>query len=158
MSTFRPAINPDDGYFKKIVKYIPAEIIAAYTFCIGLIISGSSTVSEKCDGNFKFFPLIFFGLLLFTPIYMYLSVIDNPTIDPGLKKKQALFHSIVSVVAFITWVYALGDNPMICFLKNIFHHTYNSILGSLVMVGFCLSVPVLERIIIGKPSSVKIKN
>jgi len=95
MPTFRPSINTDDGYFKKVVKYIPAEIIAAYTFAMGLI------TAKDCNGEYvSIFPWIFFILLLFTPIYMYISVIDNPAIiDPIKKKKQAIFHAVIALIA-----------------------------------------------------------
>ena len=71
MATFRPSVNQDDGYFNKDVKYIPAEIIGGYTFCIGLI-------SSDTTNNFHLFPWILFGLLIFTPVYMYLSVEAQP--------------------------------------------------------------------------------
>jgi len=150
MPTFRPAIKADDGYLKKVVKYIPAEIIAAYTFCIGLITNNQVDL-VNCSGRIKMFPWILYILLLFTPIYMYLSVIDNPAIiDPIKKKRQAIFHAAVSMIAYLTWVFALGDLPMVCYLKQVFKNfTYDSIISSLIMVGFCLLVPLLERFIIG---------
>ncbi len=144
MSTFRPAIKTDDGYFKKVVKYIPAEIIAGYTFAIGLI------TAKDCLGEYiHVFPWIFYILLLVTPIYMYLSVIDNPDIpDPIKKKKLAIFHAAIACVAFALWVYALGDIPMICYLGE---SSYKPVIGSLLLAAFSLLVPLLERLFIGKP-------
>jgi hypothetical protein len=143
MPTFRPAVNKDDGYFKKVVKYIPAEVIAAYTFCIGLI---STT---DCAQKTPLMPWIFFGLLILTPVYMYISVIDNPTIiDPVNKKKQAIFHSIIALLAYMVWTYALADIPLICYFDKI---VFNTITGSLILVAFSMIVPLLERLFLGKP-------
>jgi uncharacterized membrane protein len=145
MPTFRPSVNQDDGYFKKVVKYIPAEIIGAYTFCIGLI-------SSKDGDNIHLFPWILFGLLIFTPIYMYLSVFENPNNNPAIKKKLALFHAIIASVAYIIWAYALGDTSMIDFFKEKFGTDwYNSIAGSLALVAFSMVVPLLERLFFKTP-------
>lgn len=142
MSTIRPAVTKDDGYFKKVIKYIPAEIIAAYTFAVGLI------TAKDCNGaNISIFPWVFLILLLITPIYMYLAVVDNPDIPDPIKKKLAVFHAFISAVALCLWVYALGDTPMICYISP---KAYNSVLGSLLLAGFSLITPLLERIIIGK--------
>ena len=139
MPTFRPAVNTDDGYFKKVVKYIPAEIIAAYTFAMGLI-----TAKTCVDENVSLFPWIFFILLIFTPIYMYISVIDNPAIiDPIKKKKQAIFHAVIALIAFALWAYALGDLPMICYIGE---SAYKAVVGSLLLAAFSLIVPLLERL------------
>lgn len=139
MPSFRPSINADDGYFKKVVKYIPAEIIAAYTFAIGII------NAKACNGEYVFlFPWVFYILLAFTPIYMYISVIDNPSIiDPIKKKKQALFHAIIACIAFALWVYALGDLPMVCYIGEL---AYKAVVGSLLLAAFSLLVPLLERL------------
>jgi fucose 4-O-acetylase-like acetyltransferase len=144
MATFRPSVNQDDGYFKKVVKYIPAEIIGAYTFCIGL-------VSSDTTANFHLFPWILFGLLVFTPVYMYLSVVDNPNNDPLNKRKLALFHSAIASIAFLIWIYALGDKPMIEYSKELFGKDwYNAITGSLILVAFSMIAPLLERLFIGR--------
>ena len=138
MPTLRPAVSNDDGYLKKVVKYIPAEIIAAYTFCIGLI---SST---DCTRPHSLMPWIFFGLLVLTPVYMYLSVFDNPSIvDPIIKKKQAIFHAAIATIAYVIWSYALADQPLICYFHQI---AFDSIIGSLMLVAFSMIVPLLERL------------
>ena len=139
MPTFRPSINTDDGYFKKVVKYIPAEIIAAYTFAMGLI------TAKDCNGEYvSIFPWIFFILLLFTPIYMYISVIDNPAIIDSIKKrKQAIFHAVIALIAFALWAYALGDIPMVCYIGE---SAYKAVVGSLLLAAFSLIVPLLERV------------
>ena len=114
MPTFRPAVNPDDGNFEKIVKYIPAEIIAAYTAGIGAI-----SAIKDCDQVKPYIAGIFFFLLILTPIYMYIAVIDNPSIpDKEERKKQAIFHAIVSLLAYLVWTYALADEPLKCYLKK----------------------------------------
>jgi uncharacterized membrane protein len=144
MATFRPSVNQDDGYFKKVVKYIPAEIIGAYTFCIGLISSNTTT-------NSYLFPWILFGLLIFTPVYMYLSVVDNPNNNPISKKRLALFHSIIASFAFLIWVYALGDKSMVDYFNEKFRKDwYNAIAGSLTLVAFSMIVPLIERLFIGR--------
>lgn len=143
MPTIRPAITKDDGYFKKVIKYIPAEVIAAYTFAIGLI------TAKDCTGDYiPIFPWVFYLLLFLTPVYMYLAVLDNPDIPNPIKKKLALFHAIISAIAFCLWAYALGDLPMVCYIGA---NQYNAVIGSLLLAAFSLITPLLERLFIGKP-------
>ncbi len=154
MATYRPAVKDDDNYLEKIIKYIPAEIVAAYTALIGYL---SLEPNTDIPAHYKtYYLIVFFILLLITPVWTYFAVIDNnDPPDPITKKKKAYFHSVVASIAFIIWVYALG-NPL---LKGILCRcsntscgncgAYSPILGSIILLLFTVLTPLFERIVLG---------
>lgn len=164
----RPAIKDDDNWLSKIIKYIPAEILAVYTAVIGVL---KSTSNDKLPSgsNVSTYFVIFVIIIVLTPIWTYLAVWDNPNVkEPPSKRKRAIFHAAIATVAFLIWVYAIGDilfkswlcdchdpQTMDCF-KTAGHDRYNSVIGSLALILFTgLVVPLLERIILGKPTAIK---
>lgn len=164
MPLLRPAVAQDDDFLSKIVKYIPAEIIAVYTAIIGALKKdlNSSLPPEK---DVKTYFIVFLIILVITPIWTYFAVIDNPKVtEPPSKMKRAIFHAAVALIAFVIWVYAIGDILFKswlcgCYAKNTdglkcfdLSGKYNSVLGAVVLILFTgLAVPILERIILGKP-------
>lgn len=153
----------DDNFLSKIIKYIPAEVIAVYTAIVGVLKQNlDSNLPERSAVNTYFIVLLI--IVCLTPIWTYYAVIDNPNIkEPPSKKKRAIFHSIIATISFIIWVYAIGDilfkswlckcyspETIGCFDKS---GNYDSILGSIVLILYTgLLVPLLERIVLGKPS------
>jgi hypothetical protein len=163
MPTLRPAIKTDDNYLEKIIKYIPAEIIAAYTALIGYLSLGPN--SEIPPHYKSYYLIVLFILLLITPIWTFYAVIDNDDPpDPIKRKKKALFHSCVASTAFLIWVYALG-NPLLrailCKCSNTSCDNcgiYSPILGSILLILFTVLAPLFERIILGpKPKIIEEK-
>lgn len=164
MKLQRPQITEDDNFLSKIIKYIPAEVIAVYTAIVGVLKQNlDSNLPEKSDVNTYFIVLLI--IVLLTPIWTYFAVIDNPnTKEPPSKAKRAIFHAIIATISFIIWVYAIGDilfkswlckcyspDTISCFDKS---GLYNSVLGSIVLILYTgLLVPLLERIFLGKPTT-----
>lgn len=83
-----------DGYLDRLIKYIPAEIVALYL--------GASNVVPQTDRNRHAALWIIAGLAAAcTPVYIYFTT----------RKKGAptLWSQIViSSIAFPVWVYAIG--------------------------------------------------
>jgi hypothetical protein len=83
-----------DGYLDRLIKYIPAEIIALYL--------GAANVVPQTDHNRLTALWIIAGLAaVCTPAYMYFTTHKNdaPTLWSQI---------IISSIAFPVWVYAIG--------------------------------------------------
>lgn len=124
----------EDTYFAKIIKYIPAEIVAGYTALRGIYLTESTDpiVLLINDENKGGFALIFYGCLILTPLYKYYALKDP-------KLPTAWFQIIISTLAFAVWVFALGD-----YFKLIFD--YDPKTGSVILIFFTLIIPLLEKI------------
>lgn len=130
----------EDSYLVKVVKYIPAEIVAAYTAARALLLEDVNSASkvllpygEKDD--YFLYTLIFVGCLLLTPLYKYFTLRDNNLPIP-------LYQIVISFLAFAIWVFAFGD------FFEITYNWYSHKLASLTLIFFTLITPLLERIFI----------
>lgn len=88
------AAPPADDYVARLVKYIPAEIIALYL--------GVANVIPTTDPSYHLALWIVFGLVTAcTPVYMFLVTREagKPTLWPQV---------IISSIAFPVWVFAIG--------------------------------------------------
>ena len=145
----RPVVNPGDPYLDRILAYIPTEVIAAYTAISGLLKDDTGVSST--------YKWVLFTLIVITPVWTYFAVKDNP--KPLIRsggEKQALFHAIVAFFSFIIWVYALGDQNLIRLLCDGLDQcaAYQPRTGAVVLILYTgLLVPLLERIIFGKPDN-----
>src|SRR4051812_27994784 len=111
MATFRPAIKDNDGYIQKIIKYIPAEIIAGYTALAGYLAVGANA---DIPAHYKSYYLIVLLLLaIITPVWTFYAVIETPAaLLSNPDRKKAYFHAVIATLAFLVWVYATG-NPLL---------------------------------------------
>ena len=83
-------IAPDD-YKDRLIKYIPAEIVAAF-----LAIQNIINAAQQSQVGLLFWGA--FGvLLILTPIYL-----------AKVQKVSKVTQLAISTIAFIVWVYALG--------------------------------------------------
>ena len=65
MKLQRPQITEDDNFLSKIIKYIPAEVIAVYTAIVGVLKQNlDSNLPEKSDVNTYFIVLLIIVLWL----------------------------------------------------------------------------------------------
>lgn len=89
-----PAGRPPefDTYLSRLVKYIPAEVAAAYLFLKGLI---------PPDAPRWAWWIVLGGLLLLTAWYTFWA-----THQPGLPRART--QIIISTVAFAVWAFAIG--------------------------------------------------
>jgi len=108
---------PGDDYKDRLVKYIPAESVALYTFTDKLVTayygineSGAPTRIPP-DMLLGILPWALFILgVIGTPIYLYRQKIGN---QPWKR------HALISTVAFVLWAYTLNGS---LFLVNQWYH------------------------------------
>ncbi|MBP6744765.1 hypothetical protein KA344_05995 [bacterium] len=113
-----------DSYFEKLVKYIPADILAAYVAITGI----TASVNPPLWLGWGVFGV----LLVLTPLY----VCYVKTTPKGFASSK-MFHWITACLAFSAWVFAMGG-PFTAFAW------YQPYLGSVVLILTTLIIPVLE--------------
>jgi hypothetical protein len=109
------AAQPLDSFFDRVIKYIPADVVAAWVTIRGLVIGATNVPKETV------LWIAFTFLLLFTAFWTYRN-----TKEPG--KPTATTQIVVATVAFAVWVIALGNPPV----------TWNALYGSLLLIAFTL--------------------
>jgi hypothetical protein len=113
-----------DGYFERIIKYIPADVVGAWLAATALIEGGS-------DINKELLKWIAFGVgLVLTPPWML-----KRTAQPG--KSPAVLQAIVAFFAFAIWVFATPGGPFS--ETDWYHATY----GGLLLIAFLLFVGLI---------------
>ena len=114
---------PPDSYKDRLVKYIPAESIALYTFADKLVISHygidatGAITGAPADGLLTVVaPLLFFLGLVGTPAYLWRQ---------RLSRQPWKLHALISTIAFAVWAYTLGGSWFLV------HHWYHSLIAAL---------------------------
>jgi hypothetical protein len=115
-----------DGYFDKVIKYIPGDIVAGWTTLLGLT-GGVGAAAQSAIS-----PAIFVVLLLaFVALTAWWT--HRQTVD--LKRRPATTQIIVSTIAFLVWAFALG-RPFDVLLPGI----YNSQVAAAILIVYTLAV------------------
>lgn len=115
-----------DGYFDKLIKYIPTEIVGGWIAIIGLIKSASDIPTN----TILWILLVIFTIL--TALYIL-----KQTSEP--KKPLAIKQTTLSTIAFIVWVFALGEPfDTLSF--------YNPIYGSILLILFNITIPLFNPV------------
>lgn len=112
-------VKPDD-YTARLLKYIPAEVIAAYLAAQGIIESAGSDTGRQT----ALWIAAALGLVL-TPLYLRRA---------GVRKVRQL---TLSSVSFVVWVFALGGP----FEGLEFYVPYH---GSLALIAVSLIAPLVD--------------
>jgi len=115
-----------DGYFDKLIKYIPTEIVGGWIAITGLIKSASDIPTNTI---LWILLVIFTGL---TAVYIL-----KQTFEP--KKPLAIKQTSISTIAFMVWVFALGEP----FESLSF---YNPVYGSVLLILFNLTIPLVNPV------------
>jgi hypothetical protein len=113
-----------DDYITKLLKYIPAEIVAAFLFIDGLIKSLSQPSAVV-------FWIVFIVLLILTPLYMW-----RVTTEPD--KPAAVAQIIIATFGFFVWVFAIGG-PFSTL------GWYLPVYGSILLVVYTLVIPIVQK-------------
>ncbi|MEO1743836.1 MAG: hypothetical protein AAFR99_18730 [Cyanobacteria bacterium J06629_9] len=108
-----------DTYFDKVIKYIPADIIAAWTAITGLIASAGEQIDKA-----GLLWIMFAILVVLTPLW-----VRQQTRQAGLPLART--QIAISTVAFVVWVIALGGP----FESLAF---YEPLYGSLLLIVYTL--------------------
>jgi hypothetical protein len=113
-----------DGYFDKLLKYIPTEIVGAWIAITGLI-KGSSNIPTN-----TILWILFFIFTTLTSVYIL-----KQTFEP--RKPLAIKQTSISTAAFIVWVFALGEpfNTL---------SFYNPVYGSISLILCNLVIPLID--------------
>ncbi len=154
MPTLRPSVKNDDGYVQKIIKYIPTEIVAAYTALVGYL---SVTTNSDIPAHYKTYYLILLVVLvLVTPLWTYYAVLDNSNLsDQNKARKRAFLHAVIATIAFAIWVYTIGNPLLKALMCNCSKidcpdcGSYSPVLGSIILILFTSITPLIERIVLG---------
>jgi hypothetical protein len=110
-----------DGYFNRLFKYIPAELVAGYIFVIGVVKQLTNA------GEIKVLQWsLFIVFCILTPLYLW-----------RVQKVLKLQQHIISMLSFVVWVFALGGP----FALTIW---YNPVYGSILLPVFTLVVAIIE--------------
>ncbi len=117
------------SYLEKIVKYVPAPIIAAYVAGIGII-------NEQPDNPIWLYWAAFLSLWALTPLYIIFLPGEHTTSEHNSKR----YHVLAGTISFAVWVFALGDPFKVTF------DWYRPVFGSLVLIITTLTLPILEQI------------
>jgi hypothetical protein len=110
-----------DGYFNRLFKYIPAELVAGYIFVLGV-------VKQLTDaGEIKVLHwLLFVVFCILTPLYLW-----------RVQKVVKLQQHLISLLSFVVWVFALGGPFALS-------GWYNPVYGSILLPVFTLAVAIIE--------------
>jgi hypothetical protein len=108
----------------KLVKYIPAEIIAVYLFINGIVTALTAPSAVLSWGVFAL-------LLLLTPLYIW-RVTNDKALPP------AWDQMLVAFISFAVWVFAIGG-PFTTLVW------YNPLYGSILVALFTLVIPMIRK-------------
>ena len=112
-----------DDYFGRLMKYIPSEVVGGWIAITGLIKSASDVPANT---------ILWILLILFTGLTS--GYILKQTFVP--KKPLAIQQTIISTIAFVVWVFALGEpfNTL---------DFYRPIYGSVLLIVYNLVIPLI---------------
>ena len=113
-----------DTYFDKVIKYIPADVVAAWTVTSSLITSADDAFPRVT----ALWIAYAFGVLM-TGLWTWKQTDEK---DKPLAKTQIW----VAVVAFVIWVAALGG-------PFDFWPSYQRLYGSLLLIAYTLTVGLI---------------
>jgi len=113
------AAAPDD-YLSRLIKYIPAEVVAVY-------LAMQAIVSSATDAPGWLIWAVFGGLLVLTPLYLRRVARVDKWVQISL-----------SALAFVVWVFALPDGPFTSF------DWYNPVYPALALIFATFVFPIIE--------------
>jgi hypothetical protein len=115
---------PPDTYFDKVVKYIPADIVAAW-------LAATGAIAEASDAPAKALLWAVFGFLLaLTPLWTL-----RQTHEPG--KPRAVTQAAIATGSFAVWVFAVGGP----FAR---YDVYRPLYGTLVLIAYTFVVALVN--------------
>lgn len=109
-----------DGYFDKIIKYIPSDVVGAWIAAIGII----RTADPAGHGSPRVLWIAFVVGVVATALWT-LKQTSAPDEPPALKQVA------MSTIAFVVWVVALGG-PFATISG------YQDYIGSLLLIAYLL--------------------
>lgn len=109
-------LSEGDDYLSRLIKFIPAEIIAAYLTLENTILGAK----EVIPNHEYIFWVVFVILIIFVPIYVAkFSKVDNR------------WHLFISTCCFVVWSFSIGGPFSM-------YEWYNEIYGAILLPLFTL--------------------
>lgn len=142
------SVKDNNDLLTRIIKYIPAEIITLYTSCVAIL--GDPAKPEDCTDQsiFKWLAII---LIVVTPIWKFYAVKDNDNPSGGSKLKAAFFNAAVAMISITIYIYVSANHLLLCWIGEA---NFSPKAGAIILLVFSiLLVPLLENIILRKPST-----
>jgi hypothetical protein len=125
------------GYAERVVKYIPAEVVAVYTAVRGLL------PSPESEPSVVYVAWIVFALFLIaTPVYLWR--VNTSSREPG-------WQIAIASAAFVVWAYSLGGQP---FVQG---GLYRSYIGGILLVLFTFGAAFYRPTVSPPPSQVPVQ-
>jgi hypothetical protein len=121
----------EDNYVTKLIKYIPAESVAAYLAAYGIVTPVQHQIPYR-----TVLWIIAGSLFAFTFLWQLFGASDR---REGLP--LPFYQAIVSTIAFAVWVSVASGDILI---GNGWHQVY----GSLLALAITLFVPLLEKVFV----------
>ena len=115
-----------DGYFDKIIKYIPSDIVAAWTAAIGIITGGQTTSTQSYTPLWIAFVV---GIGLTAAWTWYQTNAPNQPL--------AIRHITASTISFVVWAFALPIGPASALQMD-------PKWGSLLLIGWTLVLGIIK--------------
>ena len=128
-----PDSKPTDSYGEKLLRYIPADIVAAWVALTGILAQAAADVPVWLSWA------VLGALLALTPFYVCFV-----KTDPAGLAISKTFHWVTACLAFVSWVFAMGG-PFATLAW------YKPVFGSVLLVIVTLVIPVLERFFVKGP-------
>lgn len=116
-----PKQKEPDNWVGRVIKEIPADVIAVYLAVAGII---KSINNASVQNNFHW--VVFFLLLVMTPLYQW-----------RVKKITKWLQIGLSTVAFLVWVFSIGG-PFTQFTW------YTPVLGTLILPVYTLLLAIIQ--------------
>ena len=123
-----PKETKEDGFIAKLIKYIPAEVIAAHQTLAGLY-------SPENAALVGWLTLV---LLPFSPVWFFIG-----TKDPG--EKPAWLQVVLCPIAFAIWMIVLKSPAVLLLFKK---PLLSDQQGSIVLFFATLLIPVIEKLVV----------
>jgi len=129
-----------DTYFDRVIKYIPSDIVAAWTAATGIIYSQQAPGVGGAAGapgggtrgaNTALWIAFAVGTVI-TAVWTWRQTSEDD-------KNPAVRQIIVSTLAFIVWVLALGG-PFL----SLDWYAQNRYVGSLILIGYTLLIGIVK--------------
>jgi hypothetical protein len=120
-SKFPAGTATRDGYFDRLFKYIPAELVAGYIFVLEVVKQLTNAREIRV-----FHWSLFAVFCILTPLYLW-------RVQKVIKFQQ----HIISMLSFVIWVFALGGPFAL-------YSWYNPVYGAILLPVFTLIIAVVE--------------
>lgn len=146
-----------DGYWARLVKLIPAEVVGAWVIISGLL-EGTIPAGPPAAGKAapqpaaaspgslfgisvdEWYWIVFLVFLALSVVYMLLAV------DPRGRSAR-IVHVVAAPIAFAVWVLALGGPFQYQSQQPQSHLSYNKAVASVLLILVSATIPAIDLLI-----------